>query len=123
MFNPNQLEAAIAAALSSFCWGALTFVACLFGEPPPTRRQVVRAGLDWGLGVFLAVQVGYAAGESVAGFVNGLAEKFVGVSPELSRQAGGLLVGALVLRGVPVALDWLERKAKAKAAAVREQLG
>lgn len=113
--DPDRLEAGLAAGLATVGIGAIALVATLFAEPPPTRRQVLRAVAEPLVGVFLAVQAGYALGEPVAAFTNGVAQKFAGTSPGLDALAGGLIVGVLVLRGVTVALDLLEKYARRKA--------
>lgn len=121
--DPARLEAGLAAGLATLGYGAIALVATLFAEPPPTRRQVLRAVAEPLVGVFLAVQAGYALGAPVAAFTNGVAQKIAGTSPGLDALAGGLIVGVLVLRGVTVALDLLEKWARRRADAAKLLVG
>lgn len=114
--DPDRIAAALAAAFGSSIMGLLAFTAVVFAVPPPTRRQLWRAVVEVVLGLYAAIGAGYMAGAPLAAFINGLGAKVVPGFSAVDPLVGGLFVGAVVLRGLPGAVDLVLNLLKRRAA-------
>ncbi len=121
--DPDRVLSAAAAALASVVTSLVGMVAVWFGVPPPTMRQVWRTAVEAVVGVPLACVFGYGFGKPVAGLMTALVGWLVRDSIVVDPLAGAMVVGAMVLKVVPMAgmiADARLRKALARQRTARE---
>lgn len=102
--DPDRFAPAAAAGLASAATSLLVQVSAWFGVPPPTRREVLRGLAETVGGVFLAYLFGYGFGAAMAQALTGVAA-FAHLHVTVDPLAGGLVIGATVLKGLPLLVD------------------
>ena len=105
----NRLIGGVMAAVFVMLWVVPGLVGVLLSEPPPTRRRAIRAVINAGASMSLGGLLGVLSHAWAAGFFNGLADKFLGVNPQVDPTLASVVVAVLVTGLGPAVLDRAEK--------------
>ena len=112
IFDADRVAASLAALLGAAFMGLLALMGTLFSVPPPEKRHVIRAFAEFATGLFGGWLAGDMLAVPLASFINGMVAKLIPGFSAVDSLAAGLLVGSIVIKVWPVAIDLLIVRAR-----------